>query len=52
MARVCREAGGRVTTNVPVRDLDLEIADRADARRQSMGCFFLEAPNLQLTPQS
>ena len=33
MARVCREAGGRVTTNVPVRDLDLEIADRADARR-------------------
>ena len=33
MARVCREAGGRVTTNVAVRDLDLEIADRADARR-------------------
>ena len=28
MARVCREAGGRVTTNVAVRDLDLEIADR------------------------
>ena len=36
MARVCREAGGRVTTNVPVRDLDLEIADRADARRLEM----------------
>ena len=31
--RVCREAGGRVTTNVLLRDLDLEIADRTDARR-------------------
>ena len=33
IARVCREAGGRVTTNVLLRDLDLEIADRADERR-------------------
>ena len=33
IARVCREAGGRVTTNVLLRDLDLEIADRTDARR-------------------
>ena len=32
IARICREAGGRVTTNVLLRDLDLEIADRADAR--------------------
>ena len=27
-ARVCREAGGRVTTNVLVGDLDLEVPDR------------------------
>ena len=33
IARVCREAGGRVTTNVLLLDLDLEIADRTDARR-------------------
>ena len=31
MARVCREAGGRVTTNVMIRDLDLTQV--ADARR-------------------
>ena len=33
VVRVCREARGRVTTNVLLRDLDLEIADRTDARR-------------------
>ena len=32
-ARVCREAGGRVTTNVMVRDLDLPVPDAADSRR-------------------
>ena len=32
-ARVCREAGARVTTNVMVRDLDLLPMDRVDARR-------------------
>ena len=32
IARICREARGRVTTNVLLRDLDLEIADRTDAR--------------------
>ena len=33
IASVCREAGGRFTTNVLLRDLDLEIADRTDAKR-------------------
>ena len=32
-ARVCREAGGKVTTNVMVRDLDLDDPRAADARR-------------------
>ena len=32
-ARVCREAGGRVTTNVMVRDLDLPVPDATDSRR-------------------
>ena len=33
MARVCREAGGRVTTNVMIRDLDLFQPRVADAQR-------------------
>ena len=32
-ARICREAGGQVTTNVMVRDLDLAVPHAADARR-------------------
>ena len=32
-ARVCREAGARVTTNVMVRDLDLAVMNVQDARR-------------------
>ena len=32
-ARVCREAGGRVTTNVMVRDLDLPVLNATDSRR-------------------
>ena len=32
-ARVCREAGARVTTNVMVRDLDLGVMNVHDARR-------------------
>ena len=32
-ARVCREAGGRVSVNVAVRDLDIGVPDVADARR-------------------
>ena len=32
-ARICREAGGRVTTNVMVRVLDLAVPNAADARR-------------------
>ena len=33
MARVCREAGGRVTTNLMIRDLDLTQPGVADARK-------------------
>ena len=32
-ARICREAGGRLTTNILVRDLDLDLEDPGDARR-------------------
>ena len=32
-ARICREAGGRVTTNVMFRDLDLAAPNMFDARR-------------------
>ena len=33
MPRICREAGGRVATNVFVRDLDLDVHNAGDARR-------------------
>ena len=33
MARICREAGGRVATNVLVRELDLVGVPAADRRR-------------------
>ena len=33
MARVCRKAGGRVTTNVMIRDLDLIQPGVFEARR-------------------
>ena len=32
-ARVCREAGGRVTTNVLLRELDIGLMNEADGRR-------------------
>ena len=32
-ARICREVGGRVATNVFVRDLDLDVHNAGDARR-------------------
>ena len=32
-ARICREAGGRVTTNVMMRDLDLPVPHASDQRR-------------------
>ena len=32
-ARVCREAGGRVSVNVAVRDLDIGVPDKTDDRR-------------------
>ena len=35
-ARICREAGGRVPTNILVRDLDLDLEDSGDARRLEM----------------
>ena len=37
VARVCREAGGRVTTNVMIRDLDLIQPGVVDARRELIG---------------
>ena len=33
VARICREAGGRVATNVLVRDLGLDVHNAGDARR-------------------
>ena len=33
LARVCREAGGRVTTNVLLRELDIGLMNEADGRR-------------------
>ena len=33
LARICREAGGRVTTDIMVRDLDLEHLQGPDGRR-------------------
>ena len=40
-ARICREAGGRVTTNVMVRDLDMVGPHVDDARRLGTGLLFL-----------
>ena len=36
-ARICREASARVMANVFVRDLDLGVVDRLDARRLEIG---------------
>ena len=33
VARICREGGGRVRTNIMVRDLDMELPHGEDARR-------------------
>ena len=33
VARVCKEASGRVSVNVAVRDLDIGVPDRTDERR-------------------
>ena len=51
-ARICREAGGRVTTNVLVRDLDLAAPHVDDARRLEVvvdGLFLFGELSLQLT---
>ena len=37
IARICREAKGRVRTNVFVRDMDLAIPGVADGRRLEVG---------------
>ena len=36
VARVCREAGGRVSTNVLLRDLDPEAGDRVQKLQQAL----------------
>ena len=33
VARICREGGGRVRTNIMLRDLDMELPHAGDARR-------------------
>ena len=49
VARICREGGARVSTNVMVRDLDLSQVPGVDGRRLEVvaGCPCLEAPNLR-----
>ena len=49
-ARICREAGGRVTTNVMVRDLVGPHVD--DARRLGTGFLFLAQLAVDTTPVS
>ena len=55
-ARMCREAGGRVMTNVLVRELDLsQIDNRLDGRRSEVVADGLEAvggAQLAMTPRS
>ena len=52
-ARVCREAGARVTTNVMVKDLDLVPQERVDGRRLEVvadGFLYSVEPNLPWAP--
>ena len=51
-ARICREAGGRVTTNVMVRDLDMVGPHVDDARRLGTGFLFLAQLAVDTTPVS
>ena len=52
-ARVCREAGGRVSTNVLIRDLDIALPEQFDERRIEVIVDGLPlALNWQLTPRS
>ena len=51
-ARICREAGGRVTTNVIVWDLDMVGPHVDDARRLGTGFFFLAQLAVDTTPVS
>ena len=51
-ARSCREAGGRVTTNVRVRDLDVTVPNALDGLRLKVvgtGCPRSERPSWQCT---
>ena len=51
-ARICREAGGRVTTNVMVLDLDLAGPNLLDARRlEVVVSSWLWTPLVNTTPQ-
>ena len=53
VARICREAGGRVATNVLVRELDLVGVPAADGRRLEVvvdGLPLLQASSWPLTP--
>ena len=49
MARICREAGARVRTNIMVRDLDLGVFNQLDGWRLVSPCG--EVPNLPSTPR-
>ena len=52
-ARVCREAGGRVSTNLAVRDMDLGAHNHLDGRRLEIvvdGLPLWEGHSWQLTP--
>ena len=47
---MCREAGGRVTTNVMVRNLDMVGPHVDDAWRLGTGFFFLAQLAVDTTP--
>ena len=50
-ARICREAGGRVSTNISMRNLDLaRPSSMVEGSKSSlMVCHFMVVPNLPLT---
>ena len=51
-AQVCREGGGRVSTNVMVRDMDVPSVGVGDSRRLEIvvdGLSFSTGPNWPLT---
>ena len=53
LARVCREAGGHVATNMFVRNMDLGVPRAADSRRLEVvvdGSFLFEGVQLAVDP--